>query len=325
MEGEEIPNACPSRLDGLREASRARPQAAPETPSRKAGQLPPPSGWAGSTRRRRKRQASGVDSRAMPLHKVPPRLWDSLRLQRGVLARLPPHYLRALREDAAAPPPAVHWRPPAGEYARRPGPLEGVRQQVVPVPVYFPPESQEGLWGGEGYVAGYRYAHDDKLSRRLKKVWKPQVFNREFYSQILDRKLRIAVTMRTLEQMDKAFGFDFYILKTPKSELCSKLGMDLKRTLLLRLARKDPSLHPDDPAKREAVYNKYKEFVIPEEEAEWIGLSLEEAVEKQRVLEKKVRGLGSSRRDCASEVGGPVLVVSWLCNICLEYLPTHNQ
>lgn len=47
----------------------------------------------------------------------------------------------------------------------------------------------------------------------MKKVWKPQIFNREFYSEILDKKLRIAVTMRTLEQIDKAFGFDFYILK----------------------------------------------------------------------------------------------------------------
>lgn len=40
--------------------------------------------------------------------------------------------------------------------------------------------------------------------------------------------------------------------------MCSKLGMDLKRTMLLRLARRDPKLHPDDPAKREAIYNKYK-------------------------------------------------------------------
>ncbi|XP_063170707.1 large ribosomal subunit protein bL28m [Candoia aspera] len=223
----------------------------------------------------------------MPLHKVPPRLWESLRLQRGIFARLPSHYLRALREGAAAPTPAVHWRPPAGDYARRPGTFEGVRQQAVPVPVYYPPESQEGLWGGEGWVVGYRYAHDEKLSRRVKKVWKPQIFYREFYSEILNKTLRTAVTVRTLDQIDKAFGFDFYILKTPKSELCSKLGMDLKRTLLLRLARHDPSLYPDDPAKREAVYNKYKEFVIPEEEAEWIGLSLEEAVEKQRVLEKR--------------------------------------
>ncbi|XP_007433933.1 39S ribosomal protein L28, mitochondrial [Python bivittatus] len=159
--------------------------------------------------------------------------------------------------------------------------------RFCPACTLLPPQSQEGLWGGEGWVAGYRYARDEKLSRRVKKVWKPQIFHREFYSEILNKKLRIAVTMRTLDQIDKAFGFDFYILKTPKSELCSKLGMDLKRTLLLRLARQDPSLYSDDPAKREAVYNKYKEFVIPEEEAEWIGLSLEEAVEKQRVLEKK--------------------------------------
>lgn len=31
-----------------------------------------------------------------------------------------------------------------------------------------------------------------------------------------------------------------------------------------------------------------QEFAIPEEEAEWVGLSLEEAIEKQRLLEKKV-------------------------------------
>lgn len=32
-----------------------------------------------------------------------------------------------------------------------------------------------------------------------------------------------------------------------------------------------------------------QQFEIPEEEAEWVGLSLEEAVEKQRLLELKVR------------------------------------
>ncbi|XP_015265382.1 PREDICTED: 39S ribosomal protein L28, mitochondrial [Gekko japonicus] len=127
----------------------------------------------------------------------------------------------------------------------------------------------------------------ERLSTRLKKTWKPQLFFRELYSEILDRRLIVTVTMRTLDLIDAAFGFDFYILKTPKAELCSKLGMDLKRTMLLRLARRDPALHPDDPARREAVYEKYKEFVIPEEEAEWVGLSLEEAVEKQRLREKK--------------------------------------
>ncbi|XP_061455936.1 large ribosomal subunit protein bL28m [Rhineura floridana] len=223
----------------------------------------------------------------MPLHTVPPRLWEALRLQRGIFARLPAHYLRALREDAAAPPVAVHWRPHGAKYARSAATGERERLQDVPVPVYFPPESQEGLWGGEGWVSGFRYAKGDKLSARVRKTWKPQLFYRELYSEILDKKLTITVTMRTLDQIDAAYGFDFYILKTSKAELCSKLGMDLKRVMLLRLARRDPSLHRDDPSKREAIYNKYKEFVIPEEEAEWVGLSLEEAIEKQRLLEKK--------------------------------------
>uniref|UniRef100_A0A663N1G8 Large ribosomal subunit protein bL28m n=1 Tax=Athene cunicularia TaxID=194338 RepID=A0A663N1G8_ATHCN len=131
----------------------------------------------------------------------------------------------------------------------------------------------------------------DPLSTRLPKTWKPQLFRRQFYSEILDATMTITVTMRTLDLIDEAYGFDFYILKTPKADMCSKLGMDLKRTMLLRLARRDPKLHPDDPARREAIYNKYQEFAIPEEEAEWVGLSLQEAIEKQRLLEKKVSSL----------------------------------
>lgn len=37
-----------------------------------------------------------------------------------------------------------------------------------------------------------------------------------------------------------------------------------------------------------------QQFEIPEEEAEWVGLSLEEAVEKQRQLEHKVTPLPPS-------------------------------
>lgn len=46
--------------------------------------------------------------------------------------------------------------------------------------------------------------------------------------------------------------------QTPKEDLCSKFGMDLKRGMLLRLARQDPQLHPDDPQKRAAIYDRYK-------------------------------------------------------------------
>ncbi|KAL4647342.1 39S ribosomal protein L28, mitochondrial isoform X1 [Arapaima gigas] len=186
------------------------------------------------------------------------------------------------------PPTPVHWRPLGVKY--RLNPKTGVRERVqdVPIPIYYPPQSQSGLWGGEGWILGYRYANNDKLSTRLKKCWKPQLFERVLYSEILDHKFRITVTMRTLDLIDAAYGFDFYILKTPKEDLNSKLGMDLKRAMLLRLARKDTELYPADPVHRDRVYSKYKQqFVIPEEEAEWVGLSLEEAVEKQRQLEHK--------------------------------------
>lgn len=97
---------------------------------------------------------------AMPLHKVPVGLWRRLWLREGICSRLPPHYLRSLQE-ARAPAP-VHYRPRgvgagAGAGGRR------ERVQDVPIPVYRPPEAQLGLWGGEGWVVGYRYVGDDKV------------------------------------------------------------------------------------------------------------------------------------------------------------------
>ncbi|KAM4698328.1 large ribosomal subunit protein bL28m [Rhinophrynus dorsalis] len=221
----------------------------------------------------------------MPLHKYPPAIWNALKLKEGIYARLPDHYLRSITETRK--PTAVHWRPHGLKYRLNPKTGQRERVQDVPVIPYFPPQANEGLWGGEGWICGYRYANNDKLSTRVKKVWKPQLFTRELYSEILDKTFSVTVTMRTLDLIDASYGFDFYILKTPKEDLNSKLGMDLKRAMLLRLASRDQCLHPNDPAKRDQIYNKYKEFEIPKEEAEWVGLSLEEAVEKQRLLEKK--------------------------------------
>ncbi|XP_006894968.1 PREDICTED: 39S ribosomal protein L28, mitochondrial [Elephantulus edwardii] len=221
----------------------------------------------------------------MPLHKFPVHLWKQLRLQEGIYSRLPKHYLRSLEETPTPTP--VHYRPHGVKFKINPKNGQRERVEDVPIPLYHPPESQLGLWGGEGWILGHRYTSDHKRSKRVKKIWKPQLFQRELYSEILDKKFSVTVTMRTLDLIDQAYGFDFYILKTPKQDLCSKFGMDLKRGMLLRLARQDPQLHPDDPALRTAIYDKYKDFVIPEEEAEWVGLTLEEAVEKQRLLEVK--------------------------------------
>lgn len=220
----------------------------------------------------------------MPLLKYSPKVWEALKMKQGIYARLPKHYLKSLEQKEPTP---VHWRPLGVQYRANPNTGLKERVQDVPVPIYYPPESQDGLWGGEGWISGYRYANNDKMSTRLRKTWKPQVFKRELYSEILDHKFTIPVTARTLDLIDAAYGFDYYILKTPKEDLNSKLGMDLKRAMLLRLARKNTELYPNDPIKREKVYEKYKQFEIPEEVVEWVGLSLEEAVEKQRQLEHK--------------------------------------
>lgn len=52
-----------------------------------------------------------------------------------------------------------------------------------------------------------------QLSTRLKKTWKPQLFKKQLYSEILDQKFEITVTALTLDLIDAAYGFDFYILK----------------------------------------------------------------------------------------------------------------
>ncbi|MGH0141884.1 UNVERIFIED_CONTAM: hypothetical protein FKN15_004057 [Acipenser sinensis] len=168
----------------------------------------------------------------MPLHKFPPRVWEALKMKQGIYTQLPGHYLRSLQESH--PPAAVHWKPLGVNSHVNPKTGHRERVQDVPIPAYYPPESQSCMWGGEGWIVGYRYANNDK---------------------------------------------------TPQEDLNSKLGMDLKWAMLLRLACKDTELYPENPAKRETVFNKYKEFVMPVEE--WVGLSLEEAVEKQRLLEKK--------------------------------------
>lgn len=36
---------------------------------------------------------------------------------------------------------------------------EPVPHKTIPVKVIYPPESREGIWGGEGYIVGQRFAH----------------------------------------------------------------------------------------------------------------------------------------------------------------------
>ncbi|GFS14305.1 39S ribosomal protein L28, mitochondrial-like [Elysia marginata] len=159
----------------------------------------------------------------------------------------------------------------------------------APIPVLYPKECNNGLWAGEGIIFGYYKKTDPKRKDKLPtkpRIWRPQFKKRVLYSEILDRWMGINTTLRALYLIDESFGLDYYILKTHEVDLCSRLGMTLKREMLVALAKK--SLYPDNPVKREKVYNKYKDFIIPLEEAEWIGLPMHEAVEKAKQVQSEM-------------------------------------
>jgi large subunit ribosomal protein L28 len=231
-----------------------------------------------------------VSSRLIPVMGTWINLWRSVpyiyKWSREEEALLPQHYKDRCREFMTRDPIPVHWRPETKRY--RVDPHSGERIAVVnaPVPVVFPKECNVGLWGGEGIIFGYLKLPDPKKTKKVKTVprlWQPSVMKYVLYSEILDRWMSVSITKRTLFLIDESFGLDFYILKTHEVDLCSRLAMTLKREMLLALA--DKSMYQKDPLKREKIYNKYKQFVIPREEAEWVGLDVPEAMEKVKKLD----------------------------------------
>ncbi|XP_014778137.1 39S ribosomal protein L28, mitochondrial [Octopus bimaculoides] len=194
---------------------------------------------------------------------------------------LPECYKRWCQEFNAKEPTPVHWKP-AEEYISNPK-INGKKLKVVnnyPLPVIYPKQSDAGLWGGEGLVYGLRKKR--RTSTRTPFLWRPNLEKRALYSEILEKWLEITVTQRTLMMIDEVYGFDNYILKTHAVDLNSNLGLRLKRQMLLALARR--SFAKDNLQKQEEIYQRYKEFVISEEEAEWVGLSVRDALRKANAL-----------------------------------------
>jgi len=204
-----------------------------------------------------------------------------LKLRSTLLDTLPVCYQQFFKQWKYAKPTAVHYQPEEGNWKKIPETGQVVRVQNRPLPLTYPVEFDNGLWGGEAVVKGFIKRHP--LRRRVAHFWFPHLQKSVFYSEILDQRFEIVVTPRTLRLVDQHFGFDNYILETAPQDLKSLLGLKIKRTLLLALARKD--FLADNPTKRDQVYDKYKKHAIPEEEAEWYGLTLQEAVEKMKATQ----------------------------------------
>ena len=85
------------------------------------------------------------------------------------------------------------------------------------------------------------------MSTRLRKPWKPKLFRRELYSEILNHKFTITVTARALDLIDAAFGFDFYILKVSKCYLfcVAKLQFAFYQAVIIQLFLSDTEGRPE--------------------------------------------------------------------------------
>ncbi len=137
----------------------------------------------------------------------------------------------------------------------------------------------------KGYKVSRPYKRKKILPRQwIPKFWWPALKKMTLYSEILDRFLSVVVTERTLRLIDGHYGFDSYILRTPEIDLCSTLGNKLKREMLCALADGLPNVKEEE--KRIFLLKKHDEFQLPRDEAEWVGLDLNEACRKLQDLEE---------------------------------------
>ncbi|CAG0886136.1 unnamed protein product [Cyprideis torosa] len=203
-----------------------------------------------------------------------------VKFDRGVLSRLPEHYKEFFNDWKYGPLTPVYYKPEESPFFMTEQGLLKRQWKDLPIPLTPTPAADYGLWGGEHPVFGYRQKKKDEP---YLKWWFPTFIRTTVYSEILNKYLSVVVTQRTLDLINDFAGFDFYILKSSNADLHSNLAMKIKRKMYLALAYKN--IPYDDEKTINQVFEKYQEFAVPAEEAEWFGLTLTEAVEKQKWLE----------------------------------------
>lgn len=83
--------------------------------------------------------------------------------------------------------------------------------QNVPIPLKFPLEYDEHMWGGEGIIQGFQKR--SKFKRRVPHFWFPTLQRSVVYSEVLDKHISVIVTDRTIQLINDNYGFDHYLLK----------------------------------------------------------------------------------------------------------------
>ncbi|EJD73868.1 hypothetical protein LOAG_18742 [Loa loa] len=216
-------------------------------------------------------------------------IWDN---KDSIVHRLPYHYKKRYWEYVLSEAKPVHYRKPTSRYEWDAKRRTMVEVEDYPIIGFHPPEADNGLWGGETVVKGYVQSRPFTKKKILPRHWVPHFFfpnlkNVLTYSEVLDKHMKITMTERTCRLIDQHFGLDLYLLETPEIDIASKLGNKLKREILLVLAK--GTYYPNDPERHNFIKQKYANFVIPLEEADWIGLDLNEACRKQQEIEESFK------------------------------------
>ena len=111
----------------------------------------------------------------------------------------------------------------------------------------LPPRAHKGIYDGKGLMFGYKPTFSEK---KTKKVWKPNVQRKTYYSEILEEKLKYEMTTSAMRSIDRAGGFDNYILKTSDKRLVSKAAIELKKRMLTVLEMKESGENIEDIRKK---------------------------------------------------------------------------
>uniref|UniRef100_U5EX92 Putative mitochondrial ribosomal protein l28 n=1 Tax=Corethrella appendiculata TaxID=1370023 RepID=U5EX92_9DIPT len=204
-------------------------------------------------------------------------------------ALLPEAYKKFWNEWRIKQPTAVHYIPKEGKFERNELTGEVKVIQNIPIPLKFPKEADEGIWGGEGIIKGFQKRNP--LKRRVPHFWTPVLHRSVVHSVVLNKHMAVTVTDRTIDLIIESHGFDHYLLKTPACDLKSVLALKLKQNILLELSNGCPSL-ANEPEKQEEILKEYSKYLdqYTAEEIEWYGLTYKQACDKiKRETEAKER------------------------------------
>ncbi|XP_040571139.1 large ribosomal subunit protein bL28m [Lepeophtheirus salmonis] len=209
----------------------------------------------------------------------------------GLRGQLPNHYKEFYKTWSIGPDRGIHYEPKAGIFEKD---KFGVVQRIqnVDIPVIYPEEFHAGLWGGEGVIKGLNEPEKQRHypNPRIPQCnyWWPKLHLAVVYSRVLDKYIEMPVTRRGLKLVDKAHGFDNYLLRTPVNEIYAWTLLKIKREILLKLC------YPEENQLKSDVMKDFESYRVDFDIADWHGLRLEEAFHKAKRA-NKVKALRESR------------------------------